>query len=119
MWVETSKEYETHSSLLNGRIAEGKRRYAQALSLQDVFSDPQNSAGIQQKTSRPVRKWTGLGGATWRKKRLENFSTQLLIQFLKHKQLKMDKEQLFFGKEPLVKEKGRRLGIEHQISFTN
>jgi len=39
---------------LNTKIAEGKRKgesYSPALSLQDVFSDPENSPGFHQKTS--------------------------------------------------------------------
>jgi len=48
MRTETSKEPGNHSSLLSRRIAEGKRKeesYAQALSLQDVFSDSGNATG--------------------------------------------------------------------------
>ncbi len=54
MDVEASMEPENISSLLSKRIAEGKRNeesYGQVLSLQDVFSESENSLGIQQKTS--------------------------------------------------------------------
>ena len=56
MRVETSKQPENHSSQLNTKVAEGKRKgesYGPALSLQDVFSDSGNLEGMQQKTSRP------------------------------------------------------------------
>ena len=49
MGVETSNKKTAPSNQSNMVIAEGKRkeeRYGQALSLQDVFSDSENSSGI-------------------------------------------------------------------------
>ena len=53
MGEETSNKKTEPSNLSNMVIAIGKRKgesYGQALSLQDVFSDPGNSPGIQKKT---------------------------------------------------------------------
>jgi hypothetical protein len=58
MKVETSKQPENTSSPSSTKIAEGKRKgesYGEALSLQDVFSESENSPRIQQKTSCPVQ----------------------------------------------------------------
>jgi hypothetical protein len=76
MEAKTSNKQTTPSSQLNITIAKGKRKEESvglALSLQDVFSDSANLAGMQQKTSRlsatrkaspkPDRgKWAQLGG---------------------------------------------------------
>ena len=54
MGVETSTKKTEPLDQSNRIIAKGKRKgesYGQALSLQDVFSDSANLAGMQQKTS--------------------------------------------------------------------
>ena len=54
MGVETSTKKTEPLDQSNRVIAKGKRKgesYGQALSLQDVFSDSANLAGMQQKTS--------------------------------------------------------------------
>jgi hypothetical protein len=56
MEAKTSTKQATPSSQLNSKIAKGKRKvdgYGRAKSLQDVFSDSANLAGMQQKTSCP------------------------------------------------------------------
>ncbi len=55
MGVETSNKKTEPLYKSNMVIAKGKRKgesYSRAMSLQDVFSDSANLAGMQQKTSR-------------------------------------------------------------------